>query len=263
MLLSLLLATLVAAAPAQDSARCAAAERRIELTDVAVDDWRPPPFARGEELHYSATLEQLHIRVHVGSAEMRFLGRDTVRGHTMWKASFTIGGGTWKASVHDTTISWFDSLTFDSHRFTQNLHDPGYHANRDTQIFPDERSFLTKDGKSHPSVADPLDDVSFVYFVRTLPLTPGDCYVFRRYFQPDGNPVVVHVVRRDTIDVPAGRFAALELHPEITTSHLFKSGKAALWLADDSAHTVLRLDTHLGFGSIYLYLRHIGPETDR
>ena len=167
---------------------------------------------------------------------MRFLGRDTVRGHTMWKASFTIGGGTWKASVHDTTISWFDSLTFDSHRFTQNLHDPGYHANRDTQIFPDERSFLTKDGKSHPSVADPLDDVSFVYFVRTLPLTPGDCYVFRRYFQPDGNPVVVHVVRRDTIDVPAGTLRRAGIaprdHDEPTSS---KSGKAALWLADDSA----------------------------
>src|SRR6185437_12218714 len=92
-------------------------------------------------------------------------------------------------SVHDTTTSWFDSLSFDSYRFVQNVHDPHYHANRDTQIFPDEHTYRTKDGKVGPSVADPLDDVSLVYLVRTLPLAPGQCYVFRRYFKPDGNPV--------------------------------------------------------------------------
>jgi len=247
-----------------DSAQCAPSERQMDVMSVLEGQSVHPTFAAGEELHYSASFQKLHISVHVGGAEMRFFGRDTVRGRMAWKASFTVGGGLPGLSVHDTTTSWFDSLSFDSYRFVQNVHDPHYHANRDTQIFPDERTYRTKDGKVGPSVADPLDDVSLVYLVRTLPLAPGQCYVFRRYFKPDGNPVVVHVVRRDTLDVPAGRFVALLLRPQITTSRMFsKSGNARLWLSDDSARTLVQLETNMSFGSINLYLRHIGPEADR
>jgi hypothetical protein len=111
----------------------------------------------------------------------------------------------------------------------------------------------------HPSVADPLDDMSLVYLVRTLPLEPGQCYVLSRYFKPESNPVVVHVVRRDTVNVPAGRFPAIMLRPEIKTKGMFsQDGHAELWLADDSARTVLQLKTSLKIGSISLRLRHVG-----
>jgi hypothetical protein len=83
--------------------------------------------------------------------------------------------------------------------------------------------------------------------------------VLSRYFKPESNPVVVHVVRRDTVDVPAGRFPAIMLRPEIKTKGIFsKDGHAELWLADDSARTVLQLKTGLSFGSISLKLKHIG-----
>ncbi len=265
----LLLATILAfasphapryAAVVDDTSRCAPNEQRIDQAAGALGEERAPWFARGEELHYSATFSGIHV----GSGEMRFVGRDTVRGQVAWKASFTVGGGYWKMSVHDTSMSWFDTLTFNSLRFVQNLHDPGYHANRDTQIFPDEQSYKTKDGRVRPSVANPLDDVSLVYFVRTLPLEPGQCYVLRRYFQPEGNPVVIHVVRRDTVTVPAGRFVAFLLRPQITTSGIFsKDGHAELWLADDSTRAIVQLKTHLKFGSINLYLRQIGPDPER
>jgi len=190
---------------------------------------------------------------------MRLAGRDTVRGHSTWKAMFIMDGGIPGAHVHDTTITWFDSVTFNSMRFVQRVHDPGYHADRDTHIFPEDKTFRTKDGEVHPSVADPLDDMSLVYLVRTLPLEPGQCYVLSRYFKPESNPVVVHVVRRDTVDVPAGRFPAIMLRPEIKTKGIFsKDGHAELWLADDSARTVLQLKTGLSFGSISLKLKHIG-----
>jgi hypothetical protein len=268
MLLSLLSAALLAGitphAPrhaAEDSARCLPGERRMDLADAIARANRRPPFADGEELHYSASFSKAHVAVHVGGGEIRFVGRDTVRGRSAWKASFAIDGGWLNFSVHDTTTSWFDSSSFNSLRFVQNLHDPGYHAARDTHIFPEQLTYRTKDGETHPSTADPLDEVSLVYFVRTLPLEPGQCYVFRRYFKPEGNPVVVHVVRRDTVSVPAGRFAALLLRPEITTSGVFsKNGRAELWLADDSTRVVLQLKTKLGFGAISLYLRRIGPE---
>jgi hypothetical protein len=114
-----------------------------------------------------------------------------------------------------------------------------------------------------PSVADPVDDVSLVYLIRTLRLEPGQCYEFRRYFKPEGNPIVVHVVGRKRITVPAGTFDAILLRPEITTSGIFsQNGRAELWLSDDSTRTVLQLNSQLSFGSINLYLKRVvsGPQ---
>ena len=216
-----------------------------------------PAFADGEELHYSAYFGKLRV----GSGEMRFHGRDSVRDRSAWRASFRIDGGIPGAHVHDTTVTWFDSVSYTSLRFVQNVHDPGYHANRDTQIFPTERTYRTKEGEVHASAEDPLDDMSLVYLVRTLPLEPGQCYVFKRYFKPDANPVVIHVVRRDTVEVPAGRYPAILLRPEIKTNGIFsENGHAELWLADDSRRTVLQLKTSLKFGSIRLQLRHVGHD---
>jgi hypothetical protein len=263
MLLPLLSAVLVALsrtdagtirAASEDSLRCAPTERRVEI--AAADDPRPG-FAADEQLQYSAYYGKLRV----GSGEMRLFGRDSIRGRLAWKAMFIIDGGIPGAHLHDTTVTWFDSVTFNSLRFVQNVHDPGYHANRDTHIFPDDKTYRTKDGEFHPSVADPLDDMSLVYLVRTLPLEPGQCYVLSRYFKPESNPVVVHVVRRDTVTVPAGRFSAILLRPEIKTTGIFsQNGHAELWLADDSARTVLQLKTSLRFGSISLRLRHVGRE---
>jgi Protein of unknown function (DUF3108) len=241
----------------EDSLRCAPGERRIEVAAPPAAEGPRPAFAGGEQLQYSAYYGKLHV----GSGEMRLYGRDTVRGRVAWKSMFIIDGGIPGAHFHDTTASWFDTLTFNSLRFVQAVHDPGYRANRDTQIFPDERAYRTKDGETHPSVADPLDDMSFVYLVRTLPLEPGQCYVLSRYFKPESNPVVVHVIERDTVNVPAGRFAAILLRPEIKTTGIFsQNGHAELWLADDPARTVLQLKTSLKFGSISLRLRHVGRE---
>ncbi len=184
----------------EDSLRCAPGERRVEIA-AGIDP--RPGYASDEQLQYSAYYGKLRV----GSGEMRLAGHDTVRGLSAWKAMFIIDGGIPGAHLHDTTVSWFDSVTFNSMRFVQNLHDPGYRANRDTHIFPDDKTYRTKDGEIHPSVANPLDDMSLVYLVRTLPLEPGQCYVLSRYFKPESNPVVVHVVRRDTVEVPAGRFA--------------------------------------------------------
>ena len=264
MSLSLLLAALLSshapqdaalALPPADSLRCAAGERLVDVS--ALGDPARPAFADGEELHYSAYFGRLRV----GSGEMRFLGRDSVRDRSAWRAWFRIDGGIPGAHVHDTTMTWFDSVSYASLRFVQNVHDPGYHANRDTQIFPTQRTYRTKDGETHESAQDPLDDMSLVYLVRTLPLEPGQCYVLRRYFKPDANPVVIHVVRRDTVEVPAGRYAAILLRPEIKTTGIFsENGHAELWLADDSRRTVLQLKTSLRFGSIQLQLRHVGRE---
>src|SRR5262245_22342835 len=241
-------------ATAQTPAACATHPSAKVIRETAPNE-RPPAFAPGERLSYAVSFG----KVHVGAASMQLAAGDTIRGRPTWRGTFVVSGGWWKFSVHDSTVSWFDPGTFTSYRFAQEVRDPGYRASRLFDIDPEREVFHRRGDVEKPSVANPMDDVSFVYFARSLPLEPGQCYELRRYFRPESNPVVIRVVKRDTVTVPAGRFPALLLQPEITTSAMFsKDGRAELWLSDDSARVVLQLKTQLQhFGSINLYLDKI------
>lgn len=243
---------------ANDSAHCANDERRITAAEIVPAN--RTPFADGEALDYSVSFTKLHV----GSGGMHIVA-DTLRGARVWRATFNTDGGIPFFSVHDTNTSWFDPETFNSLRFAQQLHEPrGRHVVRDFQIFPDRRLAQSIKGDEHETPADPMDEVAIVYFVRTLPLEPGQCYELRRYFEPKGNPVVIHVERRERITVPAGTFDAIVLRPEITTSAIFsQNGRAELWLSDDPRHLVLQLKSHLSFGSINLYLKSVSGAATR
>jgi hypothetical protein len=242
---------------ARDSVYCAPHETHMAVSAAV----RRPVFANGETLSYDVSFG----KVHVGSGQMRFTGRDNVRGHEVWSAMLTISGGFSKFSVRDTSKSWFDSLTFTSYRFVQLLNEPGGHPHRNTEIFPERLIYRKNAEPELPSVADPVDDVSLVYLARTLVLEPGQCYELHRYYKPEGNPIAIHVVRRERITVPAGTFNAIVPRPEITTSGIFsQNGHAELWLSDDSTRAVLQLKSQLPFGSINLYLKSMvhGPQRD-
>jgi len=191
---------------------------------------------------------------------MLLAGIDTVRGHIAWRAVFTISGGTLFFKVRDSTVSWFDTTTLVSLRFVQHLREGRYHADRDFQIYP-ERATYAKLGQSEvPSVREPLDDASFLYFLRSVPLEIGRTYRFDRYFQPEGNPILIHVLRRERVTVPAGTFNAIVLQPQITTKGIFsQKGRAEVWIADDSTHIMLQMKSHLSFGSLNLYLTGYSP----
>jgi hypothetical protein len=238
-----------------DSLACAPTEQRIEGA-VAGPHRR---FAPGERLEYSVSFGP----VHVGSGVMH-LAADTLEGSSLWRAMLSIDGGLRLLAVHDTNTSWFDSTSLVSRRFNQRLHEPRYRADRDTRMFPERAMYQQAGDTATASVPAPMDEVAMVYFVRTLPLEPGQCYELHTYFQPEGNPLIIHVLRRERVKVPAGTFSAIVLRPEIRTAGIFsQNGRAELWLSDDSSRYVLQLKSQLSFGSINLYLRAISGSPTR
>ena len=133
-------------------------------------------------------------------------------------------------------------------------------ANRTYEFYPERRVYV-RNGTENPSVAEPLDEGSFVYFMRSVPLEVGKTYDFDRYYHLDRNPVSIEVVRRERITVPAGEFDALVLKPTIKSKGLFsENGQAEVWLADDSTRTVLRLRSKLPFGTLNLELKQARRE---
>ncbi|MBA3578518.1 MAG: DUF3108 domain-containing protein [Gemmatimonadaceae bacterium] len=216
------------------------------------------PFGVGEKLTFDVRFGPLKV----GTSTMEVREISHIRGRAAYKTYFRVQGGTFFYKVDDVLQSWIDTETLSSLRFVQSLEEGSRQRERHFEIYPDRSVFVevTKSPAELPSVARPLDDASFLYFIRTIPLEMGQTYEFNRYFRPDRNPVKVRVMRRERIVVPAGTFNAIVVRPTIKTKGIFaEDGEAELWLSDDERRMVLQLKTKVSFGTLNLFLRSYTP----
>lgn len=219
------------------------------------------PFAEGEHLVYDVKFGALRV----GTARMRVVGIDTVRERQAWHVRFTLAGGTFFYRVDDVYESWMDVETLNSLRYHQDLDQGSRERERTFEIFPERQVFQETFGKKRelPSVSEPLDDGSFLFYIRTVPLEVGKTYEFNRYFKPDRNPVTIRVLRRERVRVPAGTFDAIVLQPIIKTTGIFsEGGQAEIWLSDDDKRMMLQMKSRLAFGTLNLFLRSFRYATD-
>src|SRR5256714_2407728 len=217
------------------------------------------PFGVGEKMEYEVKFGF----VKVGNAHMEVVGLDNLRGRAVWHTAFYVRGGNFLYRVNDVYESWMDAETLSSLRFVQELEEGGKDVERRFEIYP-ERAIFIQTSKKPPteekSVSQPLDDGSFLYFIRTIPLVVGQTYDFNRYFRPDRNPVRIRGLRKERIRVPAGTFDAIVIQPVIKTKGIFsENGHAEIWLSDDERHIMLQLKSKLSFGSLNLYLKSYSP----
>jgi hypothetical protein len=217
------------------------------------------PFGPGERMEYDVKFGAIRV----GNAHMEVVALDNLRGRAAWHTAFWVNGGNFLYRVNDVYESWMDAETLSSLRFVQQLEEGGKQTERKFEIYPERAVFVQtskKPPKEEPSVSSPLDDGSFLYFLRTIPLVVGQTYDFNRYFRPDRNPVRIRVLRKERINVPAGTFNAVVVQPVIKTKGIFsENGHAEVWLSDDDRHIMLQLKSKLSFGSLNLYLKSYFP----
>lgn len=242
--------TLAFAAGAQDTVGMA--------TVVDPKPWRMDvPFGVGERAEYQVKFGFFSV----GRGSMQVLGIDTVRGLDSWHIEFRVRGGVPGFRVNDRMESWIDTRTFASLRFHQQLDQGNYERERRFEIYPGS-TYVEDEREPQPTVEMPLDDGSFLYFIRTIPLQVGQEYVFDRYFRPDRNPVRIQVLRKERIRVPAGTFETIVIRPIIKARGIFsEDGKAEVWLTDDDRRLMVQMKSDMKIGSLNLYLRSYTPPT--
>lgn len=212
----------------------------------------PVPFTTGERLDYDVRFGSLKV----GNGSMEVKEITEVRGRPVWHTMFTIKGGIPLYRVNDVYESWFDVTTLNSLRYHQDVDEGNYERKRRYEIFPERGMMREGDREEEPTVSNPLDEGSFLYFVRTLPLEVGKTYEFARYFKAQGNPVRIRVLRRETVTVPGGTFKTVVLQPTFQTKGIFsQNGKAEVWITDDDRRMMVQMKSKLSFGSLNLYLR--------
>lgn len=210
------------------------------------------PFGVGERLDYEVKLSGIRV----GGGFMEVAKMDSIRGREVWHTSFGIKGGLAFYRVNDRYESWFDSHSLASLRYHQNIDEGSYERDSRFEIYPERRIFVDSKGVEHPTSEEPLDDGSFLYFLRTIPLEVGKEYEFNRYFRVDRNPVRIRVLRREQVRVPAGTFDAVVVQPIIKTKGIFsENGRAEVWLSDDPHRIVLQMKSRFSRFSLNLYLK--------
>ncbi len=224
------------------------------------DDAAAVPFSIGERLEYDVRFGSLKV----GSGSMEVQDLADVRGVTTWHTVFRITGGIPLYRVNDRYESWFDVRSLSSRRFHQDIDEGSYERKRRYEFFNERGMYQENDKPEQPTVDSPLDDGSFLYYVRTIPLEVGKEYTISRYFNPASNPVTIKVLRRETVTVPAGTFTAVVLQPTFRTKGIFsENGRAEVWITDDERRMMVQMKSKLSIGSLNLYLRKHNTATPK
>jgi hypothetical protein len=213
------------------------------------------PFQVGERLTFNAKVSAFNA----GKATISVEAIELVRGIPTFHTIFDINGRVLFKRFANHYESWFDTTNIVTLRLSEKTND----VDKKYEFFPDRKIYIKNgDGIENPSVAMPLDECSFIYYLRSLPLDVGKTYIVDRYYHADRNPIVVTVLRKEHISVPAGEFDAVVLKPVVQSNGLFSvKGDAEVWLANDASHTLLRLKSKLTLGTLYLELREIERPT--
>jgi hypothetical protein len=213
------------------------------------------PFGPGEHAEYQVKLGGIGV----GDGTMDILDLATTGGYTTYHASLHVKGGIPLARVDTRLDTWLDVAGLFSRRFEQNQKEVRYRRHRIFNFSPETRTYQQEGRDTVMTLPTdrPLDDVAFLYYARTLPLKVGDTYTIPRYFKEDGNPVVLKVLRKERIKVPAGEFNTIVVQPIIQTDGLFgEGGEAEVYFSDDERRMIVYLRSRVPIvGSLSLHLR--------
>lgn len=214
------------------------------------------PFAVGERFDYSAKLGMLSV----GSASIQVASIDTVRGQPAFVFLFSLNASALMFKISSSLESWTSVQGFRSLRFKQDSHENSKQYLREYEIFGDSGYYRQRQATATtPTSAEPLDDASFLYFVRTTPLEVGKNYRFERHFKPELNPILIRVLKREMIELPDGTKAqCLVLNPVVGDKMFSERADARLWITDDARRIPVQIRT-TQYGTITLRLQKITP----
>jgi hypothetical protein len=214
------------------------------------------PFAPGEACTYR------------GSGPLGRMGSGTFaveRGDAgSWLLRFDFRGRVGPVVVENHTRSWFDAAETASFRFTKTERSP-FSSHRDDDVRMDRVARRWTGGRDAPGgampTAAPLDELSFIFFLRTLRLGDGDGQSFNRHYDSTRNPVRVRVVGRGPLRVPAGEFRTVQVEMRVRDPRQYGGeGVILLHFTDDARHLPVRIESRIPrAGHMVLSLEALTP----
>ncbi|HEV7595670.1 MAG TPA: DUF3108 domain-containing protein [Gemmatimonadaceae bacterium] len=211
-------------------------------SDRAPGETAALPFSVGERLTYEVRVAK---GGKVGTATMWIEGPVDVRGVSTYLLRFDSRIHIAFLSAVSRSSSWFDPLRGSSLRFFKHEQNPLAQHDESVDLFPDLKEWKAASGEIGQSPSStPLDELSFMYFIRTLPMSPGSTYSFDRHFDVARNPVTVSVIRREVIPTPMGELRVILVEMRVRDPQHYKGeGVIRIHLTDDACRLPARIES--------------------
>lgn len=202
------------------------------------------PFRIGESLEYEVKVQRLG---RVGTARMWIEGPVGERGHTTWLLRFDMDAGKGPIRARDKTSSWLDPVAFAITRFEKEERHPLSRSRERVAILRDSGTWRDTEGPNGAlGSTAPLDELSFLYFLRTLPLDRDTTITVERHFDAARNPTIVHVRGSADIETPAGIFRTRIVEMEVRDPKRYKgTGVIRLHLDEEECHVPVRIESRM------------------
>lgn len=217
------------------------------------------PFGVGERIEYRARVASVGT---VGHGAMWVEGPVSVRGVSTLLLRFDMRAGFGPVKASDRTSSWLDTGRMTSLRFAKRERSPVTNHEEEVELYPEEGLWRSAGGESGgtPSKRS-LDELSYVYYIRTLPLTPQAVYRLDRHFDVARNPTTVTVIRRETVKTPVGEFQTILVEMRVKDSRRYEdTGVIRINLSDDARRIPVRIASRMRvLGTVVLTLESYRP----
>jgi len=212
------------------------------------------PWKIGEYFQFSIDWSGLNG----GSALMQVQNLQTVDGHRAWRIVTKAESNSFVSKfykVRDRAESFIDAESLYTRRFEKHLREGGYKKDMVIRFDQTGKKAVYDGGKSLDVPARVHDVLSAFYYVRTVPLPDGGTVSIPTHDNEKSYEMVVKVLRRERVEVPAGKFDCVVVEPVLKSEGIFKSkGEMFVWLSDDDRRIPVQVKSKVPIGSISVSL---------
>lgn len=200
------------------------------------------PFFVGETLQYRVQLGRVGS---IGRTTMVVDTPQTLRGTTVWVLRFDFHAKVGPIGAVDHTESWLDPEHMTALRFHKHEKHPLSRHDERVELLPARHTWIAEQGPGGTIASDaPLDELSFMYFLRTLPLDADTTIRFERHFDAARNPTLVRVLGRRQVKTDAGTFRTVRVEMRVQDPRRYKGeGVIVLDLTDDHCRVPVRIES--------------------
>lgn len=200
--------------------------------------------------------------IKAGTAYIRNRGLVDING----RKAYLIQTSAFSASVIDTVFkvrdinqSWLDAQDLYSLGYSQSVREGNYKRDEWVRFdYANKKYEGEVQKKADPrTIAGPLevhvlDILSSLYYVRMHPLVVGQDVILDVVNREKTFPLVVKVLKKDTVKTPAGKFKCVVVEPQLRGEGIFVSkGKSLkVWVTDDEYKMPVKMQVEVFIGSV-------------